>query len=416
MKKYLVGGAVRDMLMGLEPKDRDYVVVGETEESMLAAGFTKVGADFPVFLDPETKEEYALARKERSTGPGYHDFETDFSPEVTLEEDLLRRDLTINAIAYDEETGQYIDPYGGVEDIKAKRLAAVNNNAFLEDPLRIYRLARLFARYGGGFEIPTRTLWQVTAAVKAGGLNHLPKERKFSEIKKCFSDYSRQNKPSLMVVFLADIGELPEIAALEKVPQPPEHHPEGDAFVHTGLVIDAACHMGAQDKEIFAAMLHDVGKAPVFEEYGVLHGHEEAGVPLVHEICDRFGVPESWRKLAAVCTENHGRVHKIKEMKPKKVLALLEKVKAEQSFDTLLSLCLVCQADAWGRGPTRFGTKYDQGFYLMEIAGALSESRKELKEKNKEIALRWKGEPSKIAELVKAEKLKVVKRKIGEMK
>ncbi|AXN57812.1 tRNA nucleotidyltransferase [Acinetobacter phage ABPH49] len=404
------------MLMGKEPKDRDYVVVGSTHEEMISLGFgMPFGAAFPVYHHPETKEEYALARTERSTGPGYHDFETLFSPDVTLEQDLLRRDLTINAIAYDEETGEFIDPHGGVEDIKNKQLRPVNPKAFLEDPLRIYRLARLFARYGGEFQIGWRTMWLVTQAVKAGGLNHLPKERKFAEIEKCFKDDSRSNKPSMMITFLADIGELPEIAALEGVPQPAEHHPEGDAFVHTMLVMDAAFNLGASAQELFAAMLHDVGKAVVYEKYGKLHGHEEAGVPVVEQVCDRFGVPLSWRKLAVVCTENHGRVHKIRDMRPKKVLALLERLKAEQSFDTMLSLCLVCQADAWGRGPDRYGKMYLQGVYLMNVAEALALARKDLKIKNREIALQCKGNPGKIAERVRAEKLSVVKSAIREM-
>jgi tRNA nucleotidyltransferase (CCA-adding enzyme) len=425
MKIYLVGGAVRDMLMDKEPKDRDYVVVGSTHEEMVSLGFgMPCGSAFPVYRHPETKEEYALARTERSTGPGYHDFETLFSPDVTLEQDLLRRDLTINAIAYDEEVGEFIDPHGGIEDIKNKLLRPVNPQAFLEDPLRIYRLARLFARYGGEFQIDCRTMWLVSKAVKAGGLNHLPKERKFAEIEKCFKDYSHSNKPSLMITFLADIGELPEIAALEGIPQPPDHHPEGDAFVHTMLVLDAAFNLGASAKELFAAMLHDVGKAVVYKEFGVLHGHEEAGVPVVHELCDRLGVPGSWRKLAAVCTKHHGHVHKIMEMKPRKVYNLLNLLKAEQDFDTLLSLCLVCQADAWGRGPTKYGKVYKQGSYLMDIACGLAENRKELKQKSKDIAMKFYGREvagnfstnHMIAEQIRAEKIAVVRNLILEIK
>lgn len=422
MKIYLVGGAVRDAIMGVEPKDKDYVVVGSTEEEMLSHGFSKVGSAFPVFLHPETKEEYALARTERSTGPGYHDFEVVFGPEVTITQDLMRRDLTMNAIAWDTEKKEVIDPFGGVHDIKNKIMTTVSTTAMYEDPLRVYRLARLFARYGGEFQIPAKTMWQVEGA--RDNLKHLPKERKFAEIKKCFEDTSRSNKPSLMIDMLVSLGEFPELEALKGIPQPLEHHPEGDAYVHTLLVMDAAASLSATAPEMFSAMLHDVGKAVVYKEFGVLHGHEEAGVPVVHELCDRLGVPGSWRKLAAVCTKHHGHVHKIMEMKPRKVYNLLNLLKAEQDFDTLLSLCLVCTADAWGRGPTKYGKVYKQGSYLMDVACGLAEKRKELKQKSKDIALKFYGREvaghfgtnHMIAEQIRAEKIAVVRNLILEIK
>lgn len=403
MKVYLVGGAVRDMLMGRESKDRDYVVVGSTEEEMLSLGYTKVGAAFPVFLHPETKEEYALARTERSTGPGYHDFETIFTPDVTLEEDLKRRDLTMNAIAFDEESGTFIDPHNGYQDIINKQLVAVSEKTFEEDPLRIYRLARLYARFGGEFTIPVSTLRHSRNA--GWNLDHLPKERKFAEIEKCFNDKSPTNKPSLMITFLSLIDELPEVAALEGVPQPPAHHPEGDAFVHTMLVIDAAHKIGYDAKHVWAALCHDLGKATAYNTHGVLHGHEEMGVPLAEALSDRFGAPVQWKKLAVTVARNHGRVHKIMEATPKKVYDLLAELKMEQCLDTLEDLATVCRADAWGRGPTRYGMDYQQGEFLFSVAVAFLRRKPEIKKECQEIALKWKDNHAMLASEIRAMKI-----------
>lgn len=405
MKIYLVGGACRDMLMGREPKDRDYVVVGSTHEEMIALGFgMPVGASFPVYLHPVTGDEYALARTERSTGPGYHDFEVVFSPEVTIEEDLKRRDLTINAMAYDEEAKELIDPFGGAKDIENRILRAVSGTAMIEDPLRVYRAARLFARFGDEWDFEYDTAGAMLDATD--NLKFLPKERKFAEIQKCFSDRSESNRPSQMIDVLVHLGELPEIDALRHVPQPPEHHPEGDAYTHTMLVMDAAKDLFAKPEVMWAAMLHDVGKAVTYKERGNLHGHEEAGVPVAAEICDRFGVPQSWKKLALAVTKNHGRIHRIMEMKPKSVYDLLTELKVEQSLDMLVNVIAASVYDSNGRGPTR-SKAYPQGLFLMRVALNFTapSMRKDMREESQKIALKWKGNPAMISSEIRAMKI-----------
>lgn len=402
MKIYLVGGAVRDMLMGRGPKDRDYVVVGSTHEEMIALGFgMPVGASFPVYLHPVTGDEYALARTERSTGPGYHDFEVVFSPEVTIEEDLKRRDLTINAMAYDEEAKELIDPFGGAKDIENRILRAVSGTSMIEDPLRVYRAARLFARFGDKWDFDMDTAVAMLDAVD--NLKWLPKERKFAEIQKCFSDQSESNRPSQMIDVLVELGELPEIDALRHVPQPPEHHPEGDAYTHTLLVMDAAKEMFSKPETMWAAMLHDVGKAVTYEAHGNLHGHEEAGVPVAAEICDRFGVPQSWKKLALAVTKNHGRIHRVMEMKPKSVYDLFAELKVEQSLDMLINVIAASVYDSNGRGPTR-SKAYPQGLFLMRVALHFTapSMRKDMREESQKIALKWKGNPAMISSEIRA--------------
>ena len=406
MKIYLVGGAVRDMLMGREPKDRDYVVVGSTHEEMIALGFgMPVGASFPVYLHPVTGDEYALARTERSTGPGYHDFEVVFSPEVTIEEDLKRRDLTINAMAYDEEAEELIDPFGGAKDIENRILRAVSGTAMIEDPLRVYRAARLFARFGDKWDFDMDTAVAMLDAVD--NLKWLPKERKFAEIQKCFSDQSESNRPSQMIDVLVELGELPEIDALRHVPQPPEHHPEGDAYTHTLLVMDAAKEMFSKPETMWAAMLHDVGKSVTYEAHGNLHGHEEAGVPVAAGICDRFGVPQSWKKLALAVTKNHGRIHRIMEMKPKSVYDLFAELKVEQSMDMLINVIAASVYDSNGRGPTRSKAYYPQGLFLLRVAYRFTAPavREAMREESQKIALKWKGNPAMISSEIRAMKI-----------
>lgn len=417
MKTYLVGGAVRDMAMGKEPRDRDYVVVGSTEEEMLAKGYTKVGASFPVFLHPETGEEYALARTERSTGPGYHDFEVVFGPDVTLKEDLMRRDLTINAIAYDEEAGEYIDPFGGLWDIEKRLLRSVTDQSMIEDPLRIYRAARLYARFGDmEFDFTNDTADAMLDAIP--NLKHLPKERKFAEIQKCFNDLSPGNRPSMMVDILVTLGELPELAELRSVPQPPEHHPEGDAYTHTLLVMDAAKDLRIGGRTLFAAMLHDVGKAVTYAERGNLHGHEAAGVPVTKAICERFGVPVQWQKTAMFVTKHHGRVPGIMNMTPRSVYDLLAELKVEQDMQMVLDLIVAAKCDARGRGPERENDPYVPGKFLFRVASRLFMAKKdgEFKEKSQEIALKWKGNPAMIASEVRAMKIAKVRAIMREVK
>jgi tRNA nucleotidyltransferase (CCA-adding enzyme) len=236
-------------------------------------------------------------------------------------------------------------------------------------------------------------------------LANLPKERKFAEIEKCFSDKSPTNKPSLMITFLSDIGEFPEVAALEEVPQPPAHHPEGDAFVHTMLVIDVAHKISTKPEQVFAALCHDLGKATAYKSFGVLHGHEEMGVPLAESLSDRFGVPVQWKKLAVTVARNHGRVHKAMETTPKKVYDLLAELKVEQGMGLVEDVIRVCTADAWGRGPTRYGQHYAPGTFLMVTALSFRSQKPEIKKECQEIALKWKDNHAMLASEIRAMKI-----------
>lgn len=414
MKIYLVGGAVRDELMGVPSKDRDYVVVGSTHEEMLSLGFGMPhGAAFPVYLHPETKEEYALARKERSTGDGYHDFEVMFSPDVTIEEDLARRDLTINAIAKDLETGEYIDPYGGVFDISNGNLRHVSDTTFDEDPLRTYRLARLFARFGGKFKIDYTTRRLIEDAKK--NLGALPKERKMAEIRKCFEDQSGDNKPSLMIDLLSELGEMPEVANLKGALQPAAHHPEGDAYVHTLLCLDYAQSIKAEADTKWAVLCHDLGKVQFFE-YGNLHGHEFSGLGLVASLGERFGVPNKWADLAHRVCADHTRLHQINNLKPKKVFDLLERLKAQKDPQFALKFMEACLCDARGRGPEKMFDLYDQPHVLWAGVAELNKHRSEISEKSKEIAQRLKGDPEKIKMEIRSLKVGYVARALQRVK
>lgn len=409
-KIYLVGGAVRDIMMGLKPVDRDYVCVGYTHEDMMALGFEQVGASFPVYLHPETKEEYALARKESSTGPGHKDFSVEFGPDVTIEEDLYRRDLTINAMALDEENDVVVDPYGGREDLMMKVLRIVNPHAFIDDPLRVYRILRFYARYGGKFEIHRETAGELHFAVVSGGLDDLPKERKFAEIVKCFSYRSGANKPSLMMAYLASIGELPELENLKEIPQPVAHHPEGDAYTHTLLCMDYAYGCYATPEVQWATMCHDFGKV-CWNKFGNLHGHEEYGEEFVISACDRFGVPVFWKQLAVLSCVNHTRLHRIFELKPKTVLDLVERLKGEHHpTHFLMKFIEVCIADARGRGPTKIDCAYFQPHMLMAAVEVLQACKPYISENSKAIAEKHKGRPDLIKTEIRSMKARFVKR------
>lgn len=411
MKIYAVGGQVRDELMGLVPKDRDYVVVGSTHEEMISLGFTQVGAAFPVYLHPESKEEYALARTERSTGPGYHDFEVVFNDHVTIEEDLARRDLTINAIAKDMETGFYIDPFDGISDIVNKILRVTHRRAMIEDPLRVYRLARLFARFGGDFRIALDTL----RCIPNGDdfLSNLPNERKVAEIKKCFEDNSLQNKPSLMFDFLSQLGEFNELKDLLGIPQPEKHHAEGDPFVHTMMVLDHANSIGAHPETQWAALCHDLGKV-CYHKYGNLHGHEAYGVRITEALSDRFGVPNSWKKLAKVVTEHHGRMHKVLEMKPKKVYELIKNINGEKDPEFAQKFMDVCVSDAAGRIPASLD--YPQAFVLTQCLAKLKQNSVEISLQSAEIAQQFSGRPEIIRDKVRNVKVGYVAKALSEAK
>lgn len=413
MKVYLVGGAVRDELMGVESKDRDYVVVGSTHEEMMALGYEQVGASFPVYLHPETKEEYSLARTERSTGPGYHDFEVVFGPDVTLVEDLRRRDLTINAIAKDLDTGLYIDPFNGISDIVNKRLACVLDTTMRDDPLRIYRLGRLLARYGGEFTVEESTFFSCRHARE--NLASLPKERKMAEIRKCFEDQSSKNKPSLMVEFLCAMEEMPEVNNLKGALQPAAHHPEGDAYVHTLLCLDYAQSLMSSPEVKWAVLCHDLGKVQFFE-YGNLHGHEEGGLPYVQAMNERFGVPNLWADLAWRVCADHTKLHRINEMKPRKVFDLMTRIKANKDDKFAMKFMEACLCDARGRGPEKMFDNYDQAHVLWAGVVELHKHRAEVSEKCKEIAERLKGRRELIAQEVRSVKIKYVARALTRVK
>lgn len=415
MKVYLVGGAVRDELMGVESKDRDYVVVGSTHEEMISLGFEQVGAAFPVYLHPETKEEYALARTERSTGAGYHDFEIVFSPDVTVQEDLSRRDLTINAIAKDLETGEYIDPHGGIIDIQKGVLKNVSAAAMREDPLRIYRLARFLARFGGKFVVDESTMF-VCESAKAT-LAALPKERKMAEIRKCFEDQSNDNRPSLMIDMLCNLGEMDEVKCLRGALQPAAHHPEGDAYVHTLLCLDYAQSLKASADVKWAVLCHDLGKVQYFH-YGNLHGHEESGLGYVTDLSKAFGVPNKWLDLAHRVCADHTRMHRIMDLKPRKVFDLIERIKAHKPGDNQFALKFIeaCICDARGRGPEKMFDIYDQPHVLWACAVELHNNRLEISEKSKEISTRLAGRPELISSEIRAMKVKYVARALSRVK
>lgn len=354
MKVYLVGGAVRNKSMGHEPKDHDYVIVGATNEDiqqMLAEGYEQVGKDFPVFLHPETKDEYALARIERSTGEGYKDFTFHTDGHVTLEEDLSRRDFTINAMAMDEN-GTIIDPYGGQEDIRTRTLRHVSD-AFKEDPLRVLRAARFTAQYPQ-LTVAPETLAMMQDMVTNDMLDHLTPERVWGELEKAL----KAKEPSKFIETMDACGALekilPEIHALHNVPQSPEHHPEGDVFIHNQMVLERAAELTDDPVTRFAALMHDVGKGVTPEELLPQHiNHEKNGVPLVKNIAKRLRVPTEYKEAALSTTEHHLRCHRAMEMTAGKVVSLLSAVgaygnsKGEVKLERFLT---ACQADAQGRG------------------------------------------------------------------
>ncbi|KVP65599.1 hypothetical protein WJ96_04325 [Burkholderia ubonensis] len=348
MKTYIVGGAVRDILMGLKPADYDYVVVGGTPERMLELGYRQVGADFPVFLHPETGEEYALARTERKSGNGYKGFVVHASPDVTLEEDLGRRDLTINAMAVDE-TDHIVDPYNGQEDIRNKVLRHVRAEAFVEDPVRVLRLARFAARYTD-FTVAEETLALCYKMVAHGELNHLVAERVWQEIAKGLME----RQPSRMFEVLRAVGALkvllPELHRLFGVPQPAAHHPEVDTFVHVMMVVDLAAERGESLEVRFAALMHDLGKGVTPPElWPAHHDHDVAGVPLVEALCKRLKVPSDCRDLAVAMSREHTRIHRSKELKATSMIHLFKRVDAFRRPERFESLLRACECDARGR-------------------------------------------------------------------
>jgi tRNA nucleotidyltransferase (CCA-adding enzyme) len=349
MQVYLVGGAVRDALLGVPVRERDWVVVGATREELLAGGYREVGRDFPVFLHPETHEEYALARLERKVAPGYRGFAVEFGPGVTLEEDLARRDLTINAMARSGD-GALIDPYGGAADIEARLLRHVSP-AFAEDPVRVLRAARFAARFAPlGFRIAPETLALMRAMVERHEIDALVAERVWQETDKALretaaSEYFRvlRGCGALRVIF-------PEIDALFGVPQPVEWHPEIDTGVHVLMVLDQAVALGADAAVRFAALVHDLGKgATPRAEWPGHRGHEERSVALIETLAARLRVPTAYRELALIVARDHGLVHRALELRPGTIVEMFERVDAFRRPDRFADMLLACEADYRGR-------------------------------------------------------------------
>ena len=346
---YLVGGAVRDDLLGIADSDRDWVVVGATPQAMLDAGFTPVGKDFPVFLHPATKEEYALARTERKSGTGYKGFTVFATPDVTLEEDLQRRDLTINAIARDAD-GNLVDPWGGVSDLKNRILRHVSP-AFAEDPLRVLRVARFAARFADqGFTIAgeTRTLMQNMSA--SGELEHLVPERVWREFDKALhSDHAQ-----VFIEVLHECGALaillPEVDRLFGVPQPPQWHPEVDTGVHTLMSLRQSCLLSDDLAVRFATLMHDVGKGLTARDDWPQHiAHEHKGIQPIADACQRLRVPTECADLARLGSQYHTHCHQMQVLKPATVLKTLEGLDAFRRPQRLQKFLKVCEADARGR-------------------------------------------------------------------
>lgn len=409
MKIYLVGGAVRDRLLNYPVKERDWVVVGATVEKMKSLGFKQVGRDFPVFLHPKTGEEYALARTERKSGSGYYGFDCDASENVSLEEDLKRRDLSINAMAMDEQ-GQLIDPYHGLQDIKEKRLRHVSC-AFSEDPVRVLRVARFAARYHHlGFHVANETRRLMYQMVKNGELQHLVAERVWQEWERSLSE----KNPEIFMSTLRSCDALriifPEIDALFGVPNPPHYHLEIDSGIHSLLVLSAATQRSVDSPVRFAALVHDLGKAVTLpHQWPKHHQHEENGVPLIQALCERLRIPSAYRQLAVLGARFHLKIHRLDELKASTVVKILEATDAFRRPQQFAQLLLVCQADAEGCGREIHYGQLQKWQYLLDenlkitaqafvaenyqgvaIREKMHEARVEL---TQQILNRWKNKP-----------------------
>lgn len=349
MQLYLVGGAVRDELLGLPVRERDWVVVGTTPEAMLADGYTPVGRDFPVFLHPQTKEEYALARTERKSGHGYHGFVFHTGADVTLEDDLCRRDLTINAIARGDN-GTLIDPYDGKSDLDQRILRHVSN-AFVEDPVRILRLARFYTRFAPlGFRVADETMALLHDMVANGEVDHLVPERVWAETRRALM----HDEPQLFFHLLRECGALarlfPELDALFGVPQPVKYHPEIDSGVHTLLALTQCAQLDAPLATRYATLCHDFGKAQTpADKWPAHHGHEQAGVPLAEACSLRLGVPAQTRQMAMLAAQWHTHMHRFRHLKTTTKLKLFEALDAFRRPERLDMLVQVCTADVRGR-------------------------------------------------------------------
>ena len=349
MKIYLVGGAVRDQLLDYPVKEKDWVVVGATVKDMLDQNYTQVGKDFPVFLHPDTHEEYALARTERKTSPGYRGFDVHTSPEVTLEDDLLRRDLTINAIAQDIN-GNIIDPYNGQSDLHKKLFRHVSD-AFSEDPVRILRVARFAARYAHlGFGVAPETMTLMQNMVNNGEVDALIAERVWQEMHKALSE----KNPEIFFQVLRDCGALqrifPELDILFGIPQPEMYHPEIDTGIHTMMVLQQACKLSDNTKVRFAALCHDLGKGKTpKDKWPSHHNHEQLGMDVIKNVCQRLRVPNDFRDLAVITSDMHLHIHRAFELKTETLLKALERLDAFRKAERFEEFLLACIADIRGR-------------------------------------------------------------------
>ena len=349
MKTYLVGGAVRDKLLGRTITEKDWVVVGSSPEQMVASGFTPVGQDFPVFLHPQSKEEYALARTERKTGKGYGGFSFYCGEEVTLEDDLIRRDLTINAMAEDEN-GNIIDPYNGRKDLAEKLLRHVSP-AFTEDPVRILRIARFAARYHAlGFRVADETVALMQTMVTNGEVDHLVAERIWKETERALGEPN----PEIFIEVLRSCDALarlfPEIDALFGVPQTAVHHPEIDTGIHTLMSLQQAVILSTSTCVRFATLLHDLGKAKTPQDEWPRHiAHEDRSLPLVKKLCERIAAPKDYKDLALMVAQWHTHCHRALELKPATILKVLQSNDAFRRPERFEQFLLCCEADARGR-------------------------------------------------------------------
>ena len=372
MKCYRVGGCVRDRLLGLPTNDIDWVVTGATPQQMLAAGYKSIGRDFPVFLHPESRQEYALARSERKTGPGYRGFEVSADPTTTIEEDLLRRDLTINAIAEDEQ-GNIIDPYGGRQDIEARCLRHVSP-AFAEDPVRVLRIARFAARFHRlGFHIAEETCALIREIGESGELEALVAERVWSELSRALDE----NDPSVFFTSLRNCDVLarlfPEIDALFGVPQNTKYHPEFDTGVHLMMALQASAALGHDNEIRFAVLMHDLGKATTPAD--ILpshHGHEGRGVKSVKAFCKRWRVPRAHTELAVITTELHLLAHRAMELRASTLLKLFTRADSLRKPGRFVKMLEACRADLRGRIGSE-DDSYPQAGFLTGLSDKLRE-------------------------------------------
>lgn len=384
MEIYLVGGAVRDQLLGRPVQERDWVVVGARPEELLAQGYRAVGKDFPVFLHPETQDEYALARTERKSGSGHTGFICDFSPDISLEDDLVRRDLTVNAMAQASD-GTLVDPYGGRRDLEARRLRHVSP-AFREDPLRVFRVARFAARYAPlGFTVADETLVLMREMAASGELESLTPERVWRETERALAEPC----PDVYIAVLRDCGALarwfPEIDRLFGVPQRPEYHPEVDSGVHTVMALRIAATLSAEARVRFAALVHDLGKADTPPAEWPKHvGHEGRGVRRVRELGERLKAPRAFIELGELVSRFHLDIHRAADLRPHTVVKKLLEMDSLRRPERFRELLLVCEADARGRLGLEERAYPQREFWLGALTALRAVSPRELQERGLE--------------------------------